>query len=326
MDYYRLLQLEREPFSNSPDPEYFFQSQQHRGCLQKLELALRLKRGLNVILGDVGTGKTTLCRELIRKLGGEEQFETHLILDPGEETPKAFLLAIADMICPAPLERQLSESEIKEQIKRILFEKGVNQGKTVILIIDEGQKIAPANVEILRELLNYETNDYKLLQIVLFAQQEFSETLDQQANFADRVNLLYRLSPMSFRDSCRMIRHRLKLASRSPKPLNLFTRPGLWAIYLASRGYPRRIIHICHQGMLAMIIQNKTHAGWATIRSWAILKTCAVCGLPLIWIPCGVKSTTKAITAPAAPAISQCRDPALSLRGWRCHRPASDPD
>ena len=82
MDYYKLLQLEREPFSNSPDPEFFFQSRQHRGCLQKLELALRLKRGLNIVMGDIGSGKTTLCREIIRKFAAEPEFETHLILDP----------------------------------------------------------------------------------------------------------------------------------------------------------------------------------------------------------------------------------------------------
>ncbi|MBW2200522.1 MAG: transposase, partial [Deltaproteobacteria bacterium] len=67
MDYFKILNLNREPFSNSPDPEYFFQSRQHLGCLQKVELALRLRRGLNVVIGDIGTGKTTLCRQLIRR-------------------------------------------------------------------------------------------------------------------------------------------------------------------------------------------------------------------------------------------------------------------
>ena len=267
MNYFQLLQLEREPFSNSPDPDYFFRSDQHQACLQKLELALRLKRGLNVILGDVGTGKTTMCRELIRQFAQDTTFETHLILDPATATACEFLQTIAGMICDDELARHLSESEIKERIKQTLFKKGVDQGKTIILIIDEGQKIASANVETLRELLNYETNEYKLLQIVVFAQQEFAHTLENHPNFADRVNLLHQLSPMNFSDTCRMIHHRLKLSSSSAKPLNLFTKPALWAIYQASRGYPRRIIHICHQSMLAMIIQNKSRAGWRTIRS-----------------------------------------------------------
>ena len=80
MDYFSILHLEKEPFSNSPDPSFFFKSRQHQDCLQKIELALRLKRGLNVVMGDVGTGKTTLCRQLIRRFREDETVETHLIL------------------------------------------------------------------------------------------------------------------------------------------------------------------------------------------------------------------------------------------------------
>ena len=76
MDYFSILNLNKEPFSNSPDPEYFFQSRQHYGCLQKIELSLRLRRGLNVVIGDVGAGKTTLCRQLIRRFAGDEGSET----------------------------------------------------------------------------------------------------------------------------------------------------------------------------------------------------------------------------------------------------------
>jgi len=82
MEYFKLLNLDKEPFSNSPDPDYFFKSRQHNECLQKLELSLRLRRGLNVVIGEVGTGKTTLCRQMIKKFSRDEQFETHLILDP----------------------------------------------------------------------------------------------------------------------------------------------------------------------------------------------------------------------------------------------------
>ncbi|MGA9478193.1 MAG: hypothetical protein WBV21_10450, partial [Desulfobacterales bacterium] len=81
MEYFSIVNLEREPFSNSPDPEFFYGSHQHLECLQKLELALRLRRGLNVIIGDVGTGKTTLCRQLIRRFAKSKEFETHLVLD-----------------------------------------------------------------------------------------------------------------------------------------------------------------------------------------------------------------------------------------------------
>ncbi len=267
MEYYQLLQLDREPFSNSPDPDYFFQSGQHLTCLQKLELALRLKRGLNVVIGDVGTGKTTLCRQLLRTFSNDPDFESHLILDPSFGTAREFIRHIYELICEPAQVSEPSNLQMKELIKQSLFAKGVDQGKTLVLIIDEGQKITAACVEILRELLNYETNTYKLLQIVIFAQLEFEEVMKAHANFTDRINLLHNLEPMNFRDTCQMVQHRLKMAAATARPQSLFTLPAMWAIYRASKGYPRRIIHLCHQSMLAMIIQNRKRAGWALIRS-----------------------------------------------------------
>jgi general secretion pathway protein A len=267
MEYFKLLQLKGEPFSNSPDPDYFFQSRQHHTCMQKLELAVRLKRGLNVVIGDVGTGKTTMCRELIRKFAQEPAIETHLLLDPALPSAEAFLSLFHAMLRGSKPASGASEMQIKEQIKQTLFQKGVDQNKTIVLIIDEGQKISATCIEAVRELLNYETNHFKLLQIVIFAQSEFSAILAKHANFADRVNLLHHLGPMNFQDTRRMIHHRLKLASRAPKPRDLFTLPALWAIYRATRGYPRKIVHLCHQSVLTMIIQNRTRAGWRLIRS-----------------------------------------------------------
>ena len=267
MEYYKLLQLEREPFSNSPDPAYFFLSDQHQSCIQKLEVALRLKRGLNVVIGDVGTGKTTLCREVIRKLSQDPQIQSHLILDPAIPTAEEFLAMIHSILCGDTALAPLSTSEKKEAIKQGLFQKGVQENKTIILIIDEGQKLTPVCMEILRELLNYETNTHKLLQIAIFAQQEFYDTLNRHPNFADRINMLHHLKPLNFGDTRKMIHHRLKLASKTPQPRKLFTLPALWAIYRATNGYPRRIIHLCHQSVLAMIIQNRSRAGWALVRS-----------------------------------------------------------
>ena len=268
MEYYKLLQLDREPFSNSPDPDSFFQSSQHLACLQKLELALRLKRGLNVVIGDVGTGKTTLCRQLIRKFADGHEFETHLILDPSFGTAHEFLTHIHELICAKQSPAGFSDLQLKERIKRSLFQKGVAQEQTLVLIIDEGQKITPACMEILREFLNFETNTNKLLQIVIFAQLELQQLLDAHPNFADRINLWHHLRPMNFKDTRQMVHYRLKSACTSlQRPQRLFTFPAMWAIYRASKGYPRKIVHLCHQSLLAMIIQNRSRAGWRLIRS-----------------------------------------------------------
>ena len=267
MDYFSILNLNKEPFSNSPDPEYFFHSHQHVGCLQKLELSLRLRRGLNVVIGDVGTGKTTLCRQLIRKFRTDAAIETHLILDPYFSTPHEFLLTVTEMLAQEKQDPDADDYQLKERIKKLLFQKGVDEQKTTVLIIDEGQKIPVFCLGLLREFLNYETNDYKLLQIAIFAQTEFESTLEQHENFTDRINLYHRLEPMSFKDTRDMIQFRLNQSSAAAQKLALFTYPALWAIYRATRGYPRKIVNLCHRSILAMIIQNKTKANWFLVRS-----------------------------------------------------------
>ena len=269
MDYFSILDLNKEPFSNSPDPEFFFHSRQHLGCLQKLELSLLLRRGLNVIIGNVGSGKTTLCRQLIRRFGQKEEAETHLILDPHFQNASEFLLTVAHLLTGKKPSAKHHDWQIKEYIKQYLFRKGVDQGKTVVLIIDEGQKIPPFCLEILREFLNYETNEYKLLQIVIFAQREFEKTIREYHYFADRINLYHLLKPLSFSDTRQMIRFRLDKSSNSNKKQSLFTYPALWAIYRISGGYPRKIINLCHQSLLSMIIQSRSRANYFLVRKCA---------------------------------------------------------
>jgi general secretion pathway protein A len=267
MDYFSILNLNKEPFSNSPDPDYFFNSQQHVSCLQKLELSLRLRRGLNVVIGEVGTGKTTLCRQLLRRFADDTEIESHLILDPHFSTPHEFLLAVTAMLTQEKDFESVDDYKLKEHIKNALFTKGVDENKTVVLIIDEGQKIPVFCLELLREFLNFETNDYKLLQIAIFAQREFDNTLKEHPNFADRINLYHLLKPMNFRDTRSMIQYRLNQSSTAAKRLALFTYPALWAIYRATNGYPRKIVNVCHRSILAMIIQNKRKANWFLVQS-----------------------------------------------------------
>jgi len=267
MEYFKLLNLDKEPFSNSPDPDYFFKSRQHNECLQKLELSLRLRRGLNVVIGEVGTGKTTLCRQMIKKFSRDEQFETHLILDPHMADAAVFLKYVAQMFEREPDVATGGGADYKEFIKQYLYKRGVEQNRVVVLIIDEGQKIPVPILEILRELLNYETNEYKLLQIVIFAQREFELILDQHANFADRINLLHVLGPLSFKDTRLMIDYRLQKAGAEGNLASMLSFPALVAIYRATGGYPRKIVNLCHRIMLAMIVKNQKRASWRLVRS-----------------------------------------------------------
>ncbi|MDD5450259.1 MAG: AAA family ATPase, partial [Candidatus Omnitrophica bacterium] len=152
MSYYEILNLKKEPFSTSPDPDFFYRSSAHNTALQRLEIAVRLRRGLSVILGDVGTGKTTLSRILIQLFGQEDNFIFHMMLDPSYKSEFQFLHSLTKMFNLVPTFR--STLDYKEAIERYLFQKGVDENKTIVLIIDEGQKLTPTFLEILRTLLN----------------------------------------------------------------------------------------------------------------------------------------------------------------------------
>jgi len=212
-----------------------------------------------VVIGDIGTGKTTLCRQIIRRFAPKDETETHLILDPNFSSQTEFLNTIAEMFGLEKAESDSDEWQIKERIKNYLFQKAVDDEKKIILIIDEGQKIPVFCIEVLREFLNYETNEYKLLQIIIFAQREFEQTLEEHVNFADRMNVCLFLGPLDFRESRLMIKFRLDKASMGNSTSVKFSYPALWAIYKATGGYPRNI--------LTLIIQNRFRVSWALVRS-----------------------------------------------------------
>jgi general secretion pathway protein A len=196
-----------------------------------------------------------------------QEIETSLILDPSFSTPREFLDVVSGGLGIARHGEQKSDWRIKDDIKNTLYQKGLVENKLVVMIIDEGQKIPFFTLEILREFLNFETNENKLLQIVIFAQNEFSETLAGMKNFADRVNRHHRLAPLNFSETRGMINFRLQKAASPARTPAFFTKPALLAIYLATGGFPRRIVTACHHILLAMIIKNQTSANLALVQA-----------------------------------------------------------
>lgn len=267
MDYYKILNFKMEPFSNSPDPGLFYSSAQHLEALQKLEISIRLKRGLNIITGDIGTGKTTISRQLIQRISLDESIKFYLILDPGFSSTIAFLKYLLHLFEPGKTYDSDDENILKENVKEHLFTNGVDQNINIVLIIDEGQKLSLPCIEILRELLNFETNDQKLLQIIIFAQKEFTQSLEQIVNFQDRINFYYKLNPLNFNESKNLIDYRLEKCFITGKTSTLFTPSAYFLIYMATKGFPRRIVTLCHQIMLSLIIKNKTKADIFFVRS-----------------------------------------------------------
>ncbi len=267
MDYYKLLNFTKEPFSNSPDPGLFYNSRQHLEVLQKLEIAIRLKRGVNVVIGDIGTGKTTLSRQLIQEISNDDSIKFHVILDPGFTTRESFLKYLLNLFLPEKKYETADDNTLKEIIKEYLFLYGVDNNINTVIIIDEGQKLSLECIEVLRELLNFETNDQKLLQIVIFAQKEFEDSLNQVGNFKDRINFFYRFNPLNFKETKALITHRLDKCVIKGKSICSFTLLGYYLIYRATKGFPRKIINLCHTIILSLITENKSKAGFLLVRS-----------------------------------------------------------
>ncbi|MGE4265148.1 MAG: ExeA family protein [Desulfovibrio sp.] len=261
MSHYAGTGIKREPFSNSPDPSFLLGTRQHATCLQELEISLRLRRGLNLVTGDIGTGKTTLCRSLLRAFAEDKGTDVHLLLDPHFDTSEEFLRVILASVSGQSPEPGLGLWALKETLKQQLFRLGLVEKRLVVLIIDEGQKIAPENLEILREMLNYETNTSKLLQIVIFGQRELEPIVEAMPNLADRINVRRRLSPLSFAETRRMIRHRLAVAAAGATPAARFSLPAMLAIQLSSGGSPRKTVRLCHMALLEMLVRGKTCVG-----------------------------------------------------------------
>ncbi|MBF0533053.1 MAG: AAA family ATPase [Candidatus Omnitrophica bacterium] len=255
--YLQTLHLEREPFSTSPDPAFFYKSPEHISVLNRLEIAIRLKRGLSLILGDVGTGKTTLSRSLIQLFDQEDnEFVFHMILDPSFKTETQFLAHLTKLFGITPFFR--STIDYRDAIEKYLYKKTVDEKKTVVLLIDEAQKLQVEHLEVLRTLLNYETNEQKMLQLIIFGQLELLPRIQPMRNFIDRISVKARLNPLDEYQISQMIEYRLRTAGYdSPEPL--FAAEAIKKIYEYTRGYPRAIAKICHNALELVLMQDRAN-------------------------------------------------------------------
>jgi general secretion pathway protein A len=339
MAYFSLLNLHREPFSNSPDPGLFFRSAQHAECLQKLELAIRLRRGLNIVQGEIGAGKTTLCRHLIQSVAGEACMDIHLLLDPAFSDELELLQVLLQQMvgASAAAAAPASAAACKERIQQHLFQRAVEEDRIIVLIVDEAQKLTPIAVEVLRELLNYETNDHKLLQIVLFGQLELDAVLKRHPNFVDRANLIHTLEPMDAADVGAYIRFRLEQSELPDRdrPSVVFTAGAIQRIAEVTGGYPRKINHLCHNLLLLLIVRGQHKVTRAMVEAasgryrwslgrWPRTPLLLAAGLLLT---VGVSATTALLVTkwtanPGGPAVSVVSPPGvvsgseLDSRAW----------
>jgi general secretion pathway protein A len=253
--------LSERPFSITPDPRYLHMSEAHREALAHLLYGIGEGGGFVQLTGEVGTGKTTLCRCLLQQL--PPQVDVALILNP-RLTAAELLATACDELRIAYPAGTTSLKVLVDALYQHLLRAHAERRRTV-LIIDEAQDLAPEVLEQVRLLTNLETAQDKLLQVILIGQPELAALLERRElrQVAQRVTARYHLSPFSAEDTRACIAHRLAVAGQS-RPL--FTEAAIRHVHRRSGGVPRLISVICDRALLGAYAGERTQVGVATAR------------------------------------------------------------
>jgi len=247
--------LKTEPFSTSPHPDFFYLSKIHTAILYKARILMELRRGLGLILGDVGVGKTTLLRKLYVTVSNESNYNPHVILDPYAESELVFLQKINDAFGLRNDSR--TANDYQKAIEQYLFQQRLEANKITVLFVDEGQRLSVPAIEILRILLNYETNDEKLIQLIILGQMEILPVISGIKNIWDRIALKYVIKPLAEDEVGELINYRLKVAGYSASAECLFPDETVEVICRHTQGYPRRIVRLCHDALEYLAMHDK---------------------------------------------------------------------
>lgn len=243
--YTQHFHLVEPPFSIAPNPRYLYLSPQHREALAHLLYGIGVGGGFVVLTGEVGTGKTTLCRALLEQL--PDDVDIALIFNPRLNS-RELLAGICDELHIPYSGPKASLKQLIDALNRHLLEAHA-RGRRVIVLIDEAQNLRFDVLEQVRLLTNLETNQAKLLQIILVGQPELNQILDRPnlRQLAQRITARYHLNPLSLTETRDYIRHRLVVAGGSERT---FSRLAIRAIHQRARGIPRLINLIADRALL----------------------------------------------------------------------------
>ena len=249
--YYSLIE---PPFSLTPDPKYFYRSESHHRAFELLHYAIQRREGFMIVYGDIGTGKTTLCRAVLDTI--DKNVCTALLLNPFLNELDLMKTVLADFAVPVP--KSTSKQDLLNALNKFLISVLEKEGRAV-LIIDEAQNLPLATLEQIRIISNLETHNAKLLQIVLVGQLELTDLLGKPElrQLHQRISIKCELTPLSPDEVAQYIRHRLAIAGGGQSRI-LFTTDGLKEIYNYSGGIPRLINLIADRSLLAGMALSTT--------------------------------------------------------------------
>ncbi|WP_418320298.1 ExeA family protein [Piscinibacter sakaiensis] len=262
--YVQHFGLEHEPFSIAPDPRYLYLSERHREALAHLTYGLGAGGGIVLLTGEIGAGKTTVCRCFVEQI--PDDCRIAYIFNP-KLTVVELLASVCDEfgIAASVPDGQATVKTWLDPLNRFLLEQHA-AGRNCVLVIDEAQSLSAEVLEQLRLLTNLETNERKLLQIILVGQPELRTMLAQPGlqQLAQRVIARYHLGALDEAETGRYLQHRLELAGlRGPSPLG---PPLLRHIHRRSGGIPRRINRLCDRALLGAFGQGLAAVDLPTLR------------------------------------------------------------
>lgn len=264
MSYLEHYQLREHPFSISVDTRFYYNSQQHNDALVRLMYAATERKGLAVLVGDVGTGKTTLARRLLDQLD-DEQFESALLIIVHAAVTSQWLLK--KIATQMGVERPAEDSPgVLAQLSHRLVEL-FEQGKKVVVLIDEAQMLNNREVmEEFRGILNMEIDGQKLITFILFGLPDLDQTLALDGPLAQRVAIRFQLRTLTEAITRDYIMYRLKVAGAQRSP---FTPEAISAIHRVTGGTPRVINTLCDNALLEGYLRKRAQIDEALIQELA---------------------------------------------------------
>lgn len=259
--YLDFLGLRENPFSITADPSFLYLSKKHREALSHMVYGIRERKGFVEITGEVGTGKTTLCKALLRHL--DPSTKTALILQPSLSELQLLQAVVQDFgLNPMQANNRLG---LFNQLNRFLLEQA-DLGNNIVLIVDEAQNLSLRVLEQVRMFSNLETDKSKLIQIILVGQPQLREKLasPELEQLRQRIGVRYHITALDVEEVQTYIDHRLRVAGSSGTLE--WTPDGIEEVYRCSKGIPRLINQVCDRSLLACYIFRVTRVDQAIVR------------------------------------------------------------
>ena len=242
------------PFSLSPDPRFFFMSAQHKTALAKMTYTAEQRQGLSVVYGDVGVGKTTIARRIYQIYNDNPSIEAAYLPMPIFPSEFQLLKAICSEFGLPPKRSKYAQIELLNAHLIDIWKQGTN----AVLIIDEAQALVGQQFELIRQLLNFESNTQKLIQIIMIGQNELRNKLRLKKPLRSRIATRSTIEPLDPRDTRDMIKFRVMVAGRMEP---LFTDEAIQAIYDYSHGMPRDICALGLNMLPLALLRNTSVIG-----------------------------------------------------------------